>query len=116
MMNPDLEVVMLNGRQLHGVIDIHALGPLGQQHLRRGIGGTAILIGSLRGQRVRLEVSPDSDAEHWLYSLYRQPKQSLDLEWTSIGSMQNRIGKRGHILEHNNGLWTFEFPDWETGQ
>lgn len=116
MMNPDLEVVMLNGRQLHEIIDIHALGPLGPQYLRRAIGGGANLLGSLRGQRVHLEVSPDSDAENWLYSLYRQPKQSLDLEWTSIGSMQNRIGKRGHILEHNNGLWTFEFPDWETGQ
>lgn len=116
MMNPDLEVVMLNGRQLHEIIDIHALGPLGQQKLRRGIGGTAILIGSIRGQQIRLEVSPDSDAEHWLFSLCQQRKQSLDLEWTSIGSMQNRIGKRGHILEHNNGVWTFEFPDWETGQ
>ena len=116
MMNPDLEVVMLNGRQLHEIIDIHALGPLGPQYLRRAIGGGANLLGSLRGQRVHLEVSPDSDAENWLYSLYRQPKQSLDLEWTSIGSMQNRIGKRGHVSEYNNGIWTFEFPDWETGQ
>lgn len=116
MMNPDLEVVMLNGRQLHEIIDIHALGPLGPQYLRRAIGGGANLLGSLRGQRVHLEVSPDSDAENWLYSLYRQPKQSLDLEWTSIGSMQNRIGKHGHVSEYNNGIWTFEFPDWETGQ
>ena len=116
MMNPDLEGVMLNGRQLHEIIDIHALGPLGPQYLRRAIGGGANLLGSLRGQRVHLEVSPDSDAENWLYSLYRQPKQSLDLEWTSIGSMQNRIGKHGHVSEYNNGIWTFEFPDWETGQ
>ncbi|MGU5814450.1 hypothetical protein ACV1EC_06055 [Aeromonas hydrophila] len=116
MMNPNLEFVMLNGRQLHEIIDIHTLGPLGPQYLRRAIGGGANLLGSLRGQRIRLEVSTDSDAEHWLYSLSRQPKQSLDLEWTSIGAKQNRIGKRGHILEQNNGIWIFEFPDWETGQ
>ena len=54
MMNPNLEVVMLNGRQLHEIIDIHALGPLGQQHLRRGIGGTAILMGSLRRPESRI--------------------------------------------------------------